>query len=1110
MSPDDGPDHGNGQQEGEVEGETPSRDTHVIRSEAIAGVGRRTSEIMNFDPDYLFLKRIIKHPGSECTGALEEMLKRDAGIADGTRGIDVTLDDTLGRGGMAAVYLGKIGQETTVAVKVLDATTNANLVDRFNREKEILDVIASDGDQNIVQIYGAGETTLKTCDGYDKRVLYIFFELVKFQDLIEKVNSIPSVDAIPVSYMTGIMKQIAHALKKVHTPTKGKDGRMHNIIHRDVNPNNIFVTDQGIAKLADVGIGKDITGSSAAETTAQFLLGTPAYMSPEQARGEKLEGEAAKKTDVYSWGSSFYFLLTKTRPYEGDSALEIAAKIRVADEPLNVRAINKNVPIQLAEIIEVCTAPDRENRFDSNELDHALELYDKAGSYTREEREAITKSAKAGHLWGKRKKEELENLIRANEQAFWFTTGEDRRAYQENVLNYFDELELKGEGISEDMKLAQGIIRKLRKKSGESVEEEQRIILKGHRFRPFSGKRYAIQVLEHIRDARRLWEKQDYQTAQKLITTARKEYRKVKRRWQRQVKDEIDKFHALLDSSIKAKEAAECFRMCKNYVSQQKVTEADDAFKQGQATLAQIPGILAQYGLKKLKNVQVDYVVNVKKPEAEKALNQEKNLDSINNWIEEMRTYILRDDFKAADAVQHHIQETLRGTEKTDRATQLRHKYLAMKHVKEKAKEFYKAKGILRGAVKDIRERTENSFKSAQRKLDSVEGIISTHLQGREYRGFIEEQFEPLAEELRMKRDDMRLFKKVQKTLKGNEESGERGLKSEFMDNIDPQFLPGNTPDLGTLVRFKSDVSTEMAIFGSIQDPDSIGRDYMHLRSDLEDLKQNFEKKVEDYIEGRFRAAEASVGEIRGEAGEETYVEKRRDAENELNEARRMMLTVLDADALTQQKYEDTPSIQERYDQIDKNIRDAYETADLVRRGRSAIEAELFDEAKSFFERVPENRRADVEKYLEIINLEIKFREEDSNYFWVTEAGLNENIIENIYRQGLETYKNSGGENDFSAVRIIHDIEDRIKFGEEDNPVNEIKELLDTLSKKRAGQAKEKLKEEIYQKLGELIDLAENHLKDHGEKKLKREPSVQLGRAYDAAEFRELGSKYLS
>jgi serine/threonine protein kinase len=1091
----------------ELGGKDTSGDTQAVPPDLI---GRRTSEVMNIDPDYLFLGRVINHPRTDCTPALEKILQRDSSIAPGAGELTVRLSDKLGKGGMGQVYLGRIGQETTIAVKILDATTNSELVDRFNREKEISHLIASDGDPNIVQIYGSGETNLKTCDGFDKRVLYIFMEYIKHEDLNSKVARIPSVAEIPIPEMTSIMKQVARALEKVHTPTKGADERLHTIIHRDVNPNNIFVNDQGVAKLADVGIGKDITGGTAAETAAGFVQGTPAFMSPEQAKGA---GDLDDRSDVYSWGSTFYFLLTKTAPYSGRTPLDIVTKVRQANKPLNVRAINKHVPVKLAEIIEVCTAPDRNDRFHSDELAHALELYDKAGSYTHQQREEIIKSTKAKFHFGKRKKEELENLIKAHEQAFWFCSGKERKEHQEKVIDYFNELELSGDGVSKDARSANIVIRKLRKEDGELTEEEEPIILTGYRFRPFSGKNKAKQVLEYIQDAKHSWEGQEYQAALENVTQARKEYRDIKSRWQRKVKDEIDKFHALLDGSIKAKQAEECFRQCKEYANQSRVEEAKKAFIQGEELLCQIPEVLAKYGIKELENKQVDHVTNVKKPEAQGVLDTETNMYNIDQWLGTMEEHISRENFSSADDVEYQIQMTLPTIPITDRARRLRYKFLEMKDAKEKAKQFYTAKKLLQGAVADMKEKTDNSYLSAQRKLDKVEGITSEHLQGEEYREFREEEFEPTIADLRDRRDDMRLFKTVQKKLKGDEESEEGSLDSGFRNNIAPQFSPGNTPDLATLVRFRSDVTTQISLFGEIKDPSSIGADYTRLKDDLEGLNQKVEKRVEDYIEYRFKAAEESISEIKGESGERIYNRKNKDAQKELMEARRMM-SALDPDVLTQRKDDETQSVQERFDGIDQDLRDAYETAESVRRGREAIEAELkkegaernFDEAKRFFERVPKSREASVQKYLEVINLETKFRKKDSNYYRETEGGLNDDVVKG-YRQNVGTFKESDGENDYPVKGMLSDIEKRIPFGKDYNPVAEIKKLLDALNKKRSG--KKETKQEIYEKLDELVETAETYLRENGEEKLKRELASELGTKYLAAEFKEIGNKYL-
>ena len=208
----------------------------------------------------------------------------------------------LGKGGMGEVYRARdLKLKREVAIKILpeEFSRDADRVSRFQREAEVL---ASLNHPNIAGIYDFGE-------GHGLR--YLVLELVEGETLADRIARGP----IPIEEALNIAKQIAEALEAAHD--KG-------IIHRDLKPANIKfnssggvkVLDFGLAKILDRG-SKDVNSSNlptqVSISSPRLILGTPAYMAPEQARGE----EASRSTDVWALGCVLFELLTGKRPFAG-------------------------------------------------------------------------------------------------------------------------------------------------------------------------------------------------------------------------------------------------------------------------------------------------------------------------------------------------------------------------------------------------------------------------------------------------------------------------------------------------------------------------------------------------------------------------------------------------------------------------------------------------------------------------------------------------------------------------------------------------------------------------------------------------------------------------
>jgi eukaryotic-like serine/threonine-protein kinase len=228
------------------------------------------------------------------------------------------LQEELGRGGMGQVWLG-FDQELDrpVAVKFQDQDRQAGEA-RFEREAHAAAALSH---PNIVRIYDYGAAEGRP---------FIVLEHIAGGTLADRLAS---GKALPDCDAEHIARDVAAALAHAHA---------HGIVHRDLKPSNILLDAEGRAKLGDFGIAR--SGEQSTLTEAGTMLGTAAYMSPEQATGEAPVGPPA---DVYAFGVIVFQMLTGRPPFEGDSALEIALKHRTAKPP-PVETYRGDAPVRLA------------------------------------------------------------------------------------------------------------------------------------------------------------------------------------------------------------------------------------------------------------------------------------------------------------------------------------------------------------------------------------------------------------------------------------------------------------------------------------------------------------------------------------------------------------------------------------------------------------------------------------------------------------------------------------------------------------------------------------------------------------------------------------------
>ena len=281
----------------------------------------------------------------------------------------------LGAGGMGEVWLAEDSQlGRQVALKLLPqgVTQNEEMLHRFEREARAASAL---NHPNIITVYEVGQA-----DG----VHFIATEYVEGRTLRQRLATGP----LGVREALGIIVQAAAALTASDTA---------GLTHRDLKPENIMLRPDGYVKVLDFGLAKlaerppTATGTedgaaacSGFETAVGIVVGTPRYMSPEQARGQKVD----TRSDIFSLGIVLYEMLTGYTPFGGETSADIMAAILYADLPLLARHTSELVPDDLERVISRMLAKEREERYQSAQslLEDLKRVQDRLTSETRIER----------------------------------------------------------------------------------------------------------------------------------------------------------------------------------------------------------------------------------------------------------------------------------------------------------------------------------------------------------------------------------------------------------------------------------------------------------------------------------------------------------------------------------------------------------------------------------------------------------------------------------------------------------------------------------------------------------------------------------------------------
>lgn len=265
---------------------------------------------------------------------MDELIDRLQGVL----GEPYAVERTLGAGGMAIVLLARDRKhERPVAIKVLKPEVAASIgPERFLQE---IQIAAQLQHPHILPLYDSGSG-----DG----LIYYVMPFVEGESLKERIAR---EGPLPVKDAVNIASEVASALAHAH---------QQGVIHRDIKPGNILLSG-GHAMVADFGIARALRAAGAGSTQAGMIVGTPEYMSPEQAlSGERVDGRA----DVYSLGCVLYEMLTGRPPFDGPTLEAVLSQSFTSEIP-SVSTVRADVPPWVREVIAVATAKDRDRRFPS-------------------------------------------------------------------------------------------------------------------------------------------------------------------------------------------------------------------------------------------------------------------------------------------------------------------------------------------------------------------------------------------------------------------------------------------------------------------------------------------------------------------------------------------------------------------------------------------------------------------------------------------------------------------------------------------------------------------------------------------------------------------------
>ncbi|MGP3949711.1 protein kinase domain-containing protein [Streptomyces sp. 7N604] len=275
------------------------------------------------------------------------------------------LTHRLGRGGMAEVFAAEdVRLGRTVAVKLLRTDLAEDPVSkaRFTREAQS---VAGLNHHAVVAVYDSGEDVVGP-----HTVPYIVMELVEgrtIRDLLLNAEAPPPDQALII--VSGVLEALSYS-------------HHHGIVHRDIKPANVIITNTGAVKVMDFGIARALHGAQSTMTQTGMVMGTPQYLSPEQALGKAVD----HRSDLYATGCLLYELLAQRPPFTGETPLSVVYQ-HVQDDPVPPSETADGVPPELDGLVMRSLAKDPDDRFQSAEemrglVQYALQMLQEKGGHS--------------------------------------------------------------------------------------------------------------------------------------------------------------------------------------------------------------------------------------------------------------------------------------------------------------------------------------------------------------------------------------------------------------------------------------------------------------------------------------------------------------------------------------------------------------------------------------------------------------------------------------------------------------------------------------------------------------------------------------------------------
>lgn len=253
------------------------------------------------------------------------------------------LDQVIGRGGMAEVWKARdnrLGRDVAVKRLRIDLASDATFQARFRREAQ---AAAGLNHPNIVSVYDTGEEIDPASDVHVPYIVMEYVDGVTLREVLRDGRKILPERAL--EFTQGVLDALAYSHRA-------------GIVHRDIKPANVMLTSTGTVKVMDFGIARAVADTSATMTQTAAVIGTAQYLSPEQARGEKVDA----RSDIYSTGCLLYELLVGRPPFMGDSPVSVAYQ-HVRETPLPPSSLDPEISSDMDAIVLKALAKDPDERY---------------------------------------------------------------------------------------------------------------------------------------------------------------------------------------------------------------------------------------------------------------------------------------------------------------------------------------------------------------------------------------------------------------------------------------------------------------------------------------------------------------------------------------------------------------------------------------------------------------------------------------------------------------------------------------------------------------------------------------------------------------------------